>query len=310
VSATWYGRWDLGDELQLAATKVVFEGRAINVFLIEGGPLPFDFHRARQLRIHILRLHAEREYLRQIARLLANEAFIEGCGYAQIERMQYALNRCLATLTRAESYGFSTAEMATAFIADRTLSGAELEVLKERIEDFRPRIGKRLRLLQDLEDKIETRWRDFLRTDPHQKNFIYIQEVHHMSKYDQRGSQFGAAGDRASATNVTFGGQLNLGAMSPTDTEALQSALHTLRKHLADRLLMDSVIEVESEEISPNQIGEAIGALSEAGAAVAAKDTQRTKSALRRSGQWLAAFAQGVGVEVAATAIRAALGLP
>ena len=54
-----------------------------------------------------------------------------------------------------------------------------------------------------------------------------------MVKYDQRGSQIGAAGDKASATNFSFGGQLNLGEMSTADTEALQSALRTLRKHLA-----------------------------------------------------------------------------
>ena len=131
-----------------------------------------------------------------------------------------------------------------------------------------------------------------------------------MSHYDQRNSQIGAAGDHASATEFSFGGQRNLGAMSTTDTEALQSALRTLRKHLADRLIADSVMDVDSEEVTPTQIGNAIGALSEAEEAVAAKDEQRAESALRRCGRWLASFAQQVGVALAAAAIQAALHSP
>ena len=131
-----------------------------------------------------------------------------------------------------------------------------------------------------------------------------------MAKYDQRGSHIGAAGDKALATNFSFGGQLNLTETLPADTEALQAALRILRRHLADQLLADSVIDVESEEVSPTQIGDAIGALSEAEAAIAAKDGQRAQSALRRGGRWLATFAQQVGVELAAAVIRGALSLP
>jgi hypothetical protein len=308
VSATWLGKWDVGGGLRLAARTVVFDGRDINVFVVER-PRQFDRHRARQLRIHVLRLHSEREYLRRVARLLAVEGFLEGCDHSQIERVQNALNECLAALTRAESYGFTTTEITTAFVADRTLSGSELEVLIDRIKKFRPRIGKRLQQLRELEEGSEAWWREFLERNKDQKNFIYVREIQ-MSKYDQRGSQIGAAGDKASASNFSFGGQLNLGAMSPTDTETLQAALRTLRKHLADQLLADSVIDVESEQISPTQIGEAIGALSEAEAAIVAKDEQRAQGALRRSGRWLASFAQQVGAEIAAAVIRGALGLP
>jgi hypothetical protein len=308
VSTTWLGKWDVGDGLRLAARTVVFDGRDINVFVVERLPQS-DHRRARELRIHILRLHAEREYLRRMARLLAVDGFLERCKHSQVEHVQDALNQSLATLTRARSHGFSTAEMTTAFVADRTLSGAELEVLIERIERFRPRIGRRLQQLLKLEETSEAKWREFVERNPEQRNFIYVREVH-LSKYDQRGSQIGAAGDQASARNFSFGGQLNLEMMSPTDTEALQSALRTLRKHLADQLLTDSVIDVESEEISSTQIGEAIGAVSEAEAAIAAKDEERAQGALRRCGRWLASFAQGVGVELAAAVIRGALGLP
>lgn len=308
VLAAWGGVWDVGEGLRLAARTVVFEGRAINVFVVERSSR-VDRHRVRALRIHVLRLHAEREYLRSVARLLATEGFLERCEHTQTERIQHALNQCLAMLTRAGSYGFSTPEITTAFLADRTLAGADLEVLIERVSAFRPVIARRLQKLGELDEAAEAWWRRFLEQNPKEKNFIYVREAH-MSQYDQRGSQIGAAGDHASASNFAFGGQLNLGTMSSADAESLRSALRTLRKHLADQLLRDSVIEVDSQEISPMEIGNAIGALSEAEQAIEIKDEQRAENALRRSGRWLASFAQGVGVELAAAVIRASLHLP
>ena len=204
-----------------------------------------------------------------------------------MERVQYALNQSLATLTSVRSDGFLTSDIATAFIADRIISGSELEVLTERVQAFRPIIGKRLQRLQDLEDFVAENWRRFLEQNPGGRNYIYIGEAH-MSQYDQRGSQIGAAGNKASASNFSFGGQLNLNTMSSTDTEALQSALRTLRKHLADHLITDSAIDIDSEEISATEIGNAIGALSEAEEAISTKDNQRAHSALQRSGRWLA----------------------
>lgn len=138
---------------------------------------------------------------------------------------------------------------------------------------------------------------------------FYISEAH-MSQYDQRGSQIGAAGDNSSASNFSFGGQLNLQTMSSTDTEDLQSALRTLRKRLADNLRTDSAIDIDSEEISVAEIGKAIGALSEAEEAISVKDNERVRSTLRPYGRWLASFAQGVGIELAAAAIRTILHLP
>lgn len=305
--AEWRHEWQLIERLRLAARTIVFHGRAINVFLVVH---PKSVYKpARTLRIHLLRLHAERELLRRIARLLAAERFLDGCEHSQVERVQYALSQCLGSLTRARSHGFSTPELAAAFVADRTLSGAELEVLMERVQAFRPVIGRRLQQLRELDDATEDKWRGFLERNPKARNFIYIGQVR-VAQYDQRNSQIGAVGDHASASNFSFAGQLNLGAMSAVDTEALVSALRTLRKHLADQLITDNVIEVASEEISPTQIGNAIGALSEAEEAIAKKDQTGAQSALQRSGRWLASFAQSVGIEIAAAAIRAALHLP
>lgn len=303
---TWLGEWGIDGDLRLNATTVAFDGRAIGVFLLT----KLRRHRrdrARALRIHVLRLHAEREYLRRVARLLAADEFVDALGHIQLERVQWSLNKSLQTLTRAQSHGFSTAEITTAFVADRTLARSELEALIERVEVFRPVIRRRLRLLQEQDDANESRWRELIEGDPHRRNFVYVKEVR-VSSYDQRGSQIGAAGDGASASNVNFGAQLNL-AMSPTAAADLQLAIQTLRKHLTDSLRRDSMIEIDNEKITAVQVRGAIGSLSEAEEAIAAQDEQRAVGALRRSGRWLASFADRVGVAVAAGAIRATLGL-
>jgi hypothetical protein len=306
ISSSWGVEWIVGG-LKLYAKTITFQGAAVSVFVITR-PRHIDRYQARALRIHLLRLHAERQYLRRMARLLATERFIAGCDHSQLERVQNALNHCLGTLTRVASHGFSTPEVATAFMADRTLSGSDLEIMMDRVKEFRPLIGRRLRQLQDLDDMIDERWRRIVDDNPAARNFIYVKEAH-MASYDQRGSQIGAAGDNASASNFTFGGQLNVGTMTEAEAQSLQVAFQTLRKHLADKLVSGSAIDIESEQISSTRIGAAIGALSEAEGAIAARDENRTNSALQRSGRWLASFAQGIGVEIAAAAIRSALHL-
>jgi len=304
ISATWLAAWDVGCGLRLAARTVIVGGRRVNVCVVARSRQA-NRYQARALRIHLLRLHSEREYLRQLTRLMAVEDFVEKCERPQLERLQDGLNQCLGLLTRAGSHGYSRPEIMAAFLADRTLSGSELEDLIDRVGTFRPILGKRLRRLGDLDDAEEAQWRAVLGQNPGLANHIYL--VGNMTQYDQRGSQIGAAGDHASAANFTFGGQVHLATMTPVDAEALTSALQTLRKHLADHLVTDSVVDIGSEQVSPVEIGSAIGALSEAEEAITAKDEQRIKNALRRSGRWLMTFAEQVGVALAAAAIASAL---
>ena len=161
VSAQWQGEWDVGGGLILRAKPVVFQGRTVNVFVV-ARPGRVHRDRARALRIHLLRLHAERQYLRRIARLLAPHDFLGTCNIQQVERIQHGLNECLAALTRAKSARFSTLELSTAFLADRTLTGSELDVLVERVQAFRPVIARRLQQLRHLDDMAEERARRWL----------------------------------------------------------------------------------------------------------------------------------------------------
>ena len=71
--------------------------------------------------------------------------------------IQGALNSSLAVLTRIRSFGHLTQEIAQAFMADRTFSGAELETLMDRIQPFRPVIRRRLERLLEQDDMVEAK---------------------------------------------------------------------------------------------------------------------------------------------------------
>src|ERR1017187_858592 len=160
ATAKWGGNWEI-DGIELSATTVMFHHRSIPVFVIER-PSRLDHYRARALRVHLLRLHAEREYLRRMASLLSSDGFIDSVGPRQLESIQGALNSSLAVLTRVRSYGHLTQEIASAFMADRTFSGAEHETLVDRIQPFRPVIRRRLERLLEQDDMVEERWREFI----------------------------------------------------------------------------------------------------------------------------------------------------
>jgi hypothetical protein len=306
ASTTWGRKWEINYNLGLAARTIIFNARPINIFVIKHQYSRAAQRQARELRIHLLRLHSEREYLRQMARLLVVDGFLEGCGKAQVERIQASLNESLQILTRRRSHGFALSQVENAFIADSIISGSELEVLSERVRAFRPIIGRRLENLRRIEASAAENWSSFLDEHPGGKNYIYIHEAH-MSKYDQHGSQIGSAGDYSSASHFSFGEQFNFPAMTPSEVDSLQSAIRTVRRYLAGRLAADVTLQIDASEISSSDLGTAIGALSDAEDAIAAKDSRRFQAALQRSGRWLVSFAQGVGVEVAAAAIRAAM---
>jgi hypothetical protein len=86
---------------------------------------------------------------------LAKEGFIEGCDRTQLDRVQYALSQSLKVLTRARRAGTSFKDLKVAFVLDKTLSGDELASMTERVETFRPAIGRRLQDLAKLEYNFE-----------------------------------------------------------------------------------------------------------------------------------------------------------
>ena len=305
--ARWGGTWNF-DRLALLATAILFKSYSIPVFII-ARPSRYDHYQARALRAHLLRFHAEREHLRRIASLLSRDGFIETANARQLDAVQDSLNGTLSSLTRAQSYGHQTEEISLAFRADRSFTGADLETLMERIQKFRPTIRRRLEVLVTQEDTAEEAWNRLLRRDPDGSSFIITQEVN-MSSYDFRGSQVGAVGDNASASNFNFGNQVNANIITPEEFRALEIEIQTLSRVLADRLTSQSIIQVNSEQISPMKIGVAIGALSEAEEDAANQNGPRLQGALQKCGAWLISFAQEVGVELAASAIRSALHMP
>lgn len=74
-------------------------------------PYDYDVHEVRRVRLYILRLHAERECLKQLLRLLARNEVHVIRGSLQSERLQTYLRRSSQVLNRAKIFGLKRAEL-------------------------------------------------------------------------------------------------------------------------------------------------------------------------------------------------------
>jgi hypothetical protein len=114
-----------------------------------------DSRRSRELRIHLLRLHSEREFLRQLCRLLLSSPDVNQLDETRSNSLQEAVSESLALLTRWKAYGFNNFDlMQVAFAADRVVTTQEYEVLAERVKSLRGIIAKRLNELHKIEDDL------------------------------------------------------------------------------------------------------------------------------------------------------------
>jgi hypothetical protein len=109
---------------------------------------------SRELRIHLLRLHSEREFLRQLCGLLRRAGFVNALDEVRSDRLQESIADSLQLLTKRERYGFDTIDlMQAAFAADRVVSTQEHDVLALRVRGMRRSIAKRLEALRTIEDQ-------------------------------------------------------------------------------------------------------------------------------------------------------------
>jgi hypothetical protein len=310
LDAPWSANLTTDDGTMLTSTKLHKSGRHFYTWVIRSSNN--EMRNSRALRTHLLRLHAERNLLRQLCWLLGEAQFLSHASAGQLDTVQSALDSSMRLVTKLRAHGYNTSDLlGTAFLADQTLTGMQYEALLTRIAAFRPNLARRVGALRMQEDQASERLRKQIESDRTLNNYVRIQiEEAHMAHYDQRGSQIGAAGDNAIASNFTFGGQLSMAGMSASDRESLEAGIETLRAHVAGLLTGGAPAEIDGAQITPVMAGSAIGALTEAQQAVADGDEGGAVAALKKSGTWLASFAEKVGVTVVAAAIRSTLGLP
>jgi hypothetical protein len=201
--------------------------------------------------------------------------------------LQRALDESLSLLVSRRKNGFDTQSLLlSAFFADEVLSGAESDALALRLVGMRPTLTRKL---NDLVERQELQLEEARRLKENHSDVYVLIGENHMSKYDQRNSQIGAAGDGAKASNFTFGPLIS-GVTSGDSLAELLSDLDKLRSALASVIVDGKPLVVDGEEVDLGEIGSTIGIVSEAGAAIKSGKEDEAASLLHRAGRWLARF--------------------
>ncbi|MDI6100319.1 hypothetical protein QLQ12_17065 [Actinoplanes sp. NEAU-A12] len=261
---------------------------------------------ARELRIHILRLASIGEFLRRLiwttwGYTARNSPFATSPGPA-FDRLQLSILEMLKKLRRIRVPGVGSADnlLSGAFYAHEFLSDRSLTVLEERLLGAaRPALLKELgEFLAEESDRARVEM--ILRDSRDRGNVLHIYEKGaRVSNYDMHGSNIGAAGDNAQASNfvqqaahnpIAIGGQT-------VDQFDLVAELSRLR----------STIATSPDRQSDS--AEAEAALLDAEAAARNGDAEGVRRNLARCGRWVLKAAEATGIAVAAAAIKGALGI-
>jgi hypothetical protein len=129
---------DVSDQKDFVLSYFVstFEGRRIGTWLLEfPGLTPRDAR--RRLRIHLSRLHSEREALRNILRLVAEKRIDIGGRTQKADRLQEYINDEIRLLQQRRRFGFEQEPILAAAYASQNLvdegTRASLETELERV---------------------------------------------------------------------------------------------------------------------------------------------------------------------------------
>lgn len=232
----------------------------------------------RDLRILLLRLHAERSCLWRVLRLLALGILKVTPRGVKSDELQLYLKLATRRISQTSKQSDSRARTEIASVASEAedmIDPGEVEMLIRTLEHLEVRGN----ILRNVETLTQTQ--------------MVIEELIMGNKYNV--GQAGAVGDGSSAHDNTFQLIWNQSS-SEIDLPTLAEELSKLRieaKGIAETLEQDVVI----------------GELASAEVAASNGDGIKTMEHLRKAGKWALDLAAEVGATVAAAAITAALGL-
>lgn len=100
---------------------------------------------ARQLRLHLVRLHTERSALRVVLSAIARQDVSLERGTDACERLQLYLDRSAKWLSRENSYGYPTRPtLQLAYASEQLVDPGELESLREALSTMRHTVARRV----------------------------------------------------------------------------------------------------------------------------------------------------------------------
>jgi len=236
------------------------------------------YHRARELRICLLRLHAECECLRIILQHLAKDRLKIEPRSKLSDVLQFYLNRA----TRKISGLAKTAD---------EISETELaEIAREAINAINP--TERSEILYALET-IDIRKNIFHKVDKFVSTKLTIQNLL-METYNISGGQQGAVGHGAISQNATFNQVVQ--TIDGKSLAELASELGQLRS------VMKSRASQPEQDI-------AVSAIAEAESAARSEDRTKVAALLAKGGKWALDIAKEIGVPIASRLLESSMGL-
>lgn len=276
-----------------------------------------DRKRIRELRIHILRLHSIYELMRSMASLPSSLTLAEKRGDAGFDALQAALLACVRVVRHKPDRALGRSVLETAF-SSRNFVDRDLDLMWDRaLGQMRPRVRREVQEFLDAErergirDELAARTRDqggpvTVIVTP--KYLTKNGDIVSGSKYRIDGDVAGPVGDGARVEgNVVAGRARVVGNViagtghtitighDAFPSEQLAAELRALHEHLAVQE------DTESEAV--------VAVLTDAEEKAKAGDAPGVVVALKKAGSWAAGVASQIGVQVAAAAIKASVGM-
>lgn len=235
-----------------------------------------NYRDVRELRICLLRLHAEHEVMRLVLQNLIRNKIEVLPRSNQSNTLQFYLNSATRRVSKLSSQ------------ADDLSEGYLAELARESADLMNP--GERDTLLASLKN-INVRKNIFDKVADYARTEIYTKELYMDSKYKITGGQQGSVGDNAEASNNTFNQWNEAGG----DLVGLAKELATLRAELGRQAK-------EPEHF------ESAASIAKAEAAAEKGDGPTVFGHLKNAGKWALDVAKSIGVPVAIEALKKAVG--
>jgi hypothetical protein len=236
----------------------------------------------RQLRIFILRLHAERTCLRNVLQNISTNKLIVSKRSKQSQLLQEYLNETTKRIKRLYKHSYERA-------------GTEIEGLASLLEEqvMPGELDSLLNALRiiDVEKNIFHKVEKFV-TQP----IIFRENIIMGDQFNVSG-QAGAVGPNAHAHDMTFN-QMGSQIEKSVDLTQLANELSQLRQE------MMKAAKDDAEHII------AIGDVAKAEQAAKAKDSAKVAESLKSAGQWTLDIASKIAIPVAIEALKIAIGIP
>lgn len=264
----------IGDDGVLSHHVIPFGRDDLRMWLIEESYNSSDSNTLRQLRIFLLRLHAERACLKQILRNISTEKLKVLKRSKQADMLQEYLNQATKRIRKLDKHSNKRAEAEIGDLARK----AEDNILPGECDA----LFNALRII-DVEKNILKKVEDFA-----QQSFIFKEQIMG-DKYNVSG-QAGAVGSNAHAHDMTFN-QLGSQIEKSVDLMQLANELSKLRQ-----AMMKESTEVEHSI--------AVGEIAKAEQAAQSKDSSKIAEHLKSAGKWALDIASKIGVPIAVEALK------